>query len=68
MIIMMAANKMIPTAPPLASSPALALDDGYASSVIANPSSASSRHPGRPIRMTDRTVPPSQGEGIILLG
>jgi hypothetical protein len=39
MIIMMAANKMAPTAQPLASSPAPALD-GYACSVIADPSSA----------------------------
>ena len=71
MIIMMAANKMNPTAQPLVSFSPLARPAaaGYASSVICRPSSAlPAGTSGRLIRVTDCTVPLSQGEGIIHLG
>jgi hypothetical protein len=69
MIIMMAANKMNPTAVPLVASWPLALD-GYASSVILGPSLVAVRRAtsGRPLQITDCTLPPGPVTDIIHSG
>src|SRR5512132_3815746 len=60
MIIMMAANKINPTAPPLDSSPLRAADDEYASSVISRSLLCCPAGHLRPAAADDRLHPPTR--------
>jgi hypothetical protein len=67
MIIMIAANKMNPTAQPVVSPPRAARE--YASLVILQFLLCSAAgHAGGPLRTTERTIAPVQDASITLLG
>ena len=69
MIIMIAANRMKPTAHPLVSRAARDPDDEYVSLDICSFLLGSAAgHVGGPQRTTERTIAPGRGGGITLLG
>jgi hypothetical protein len=70
MIIMIAANRMKPTAHPLVSRLARrAADDSYASlDIYRSLLCCAASGDRRPLRTTDRTIPPARAASITLLG